>query len=150
MNFVFGQDQAVANWVRERLAGVDNGFGQYSAIGVEDGGALIAGVVYHDYRRYSIQISMASNTPKWCSRRTLSILLGYPFNQCGVERITACTSKNNRALRSLVVRLGFKLEGTIRRGFDGVQDLLVYGLLKEEAAKWINRAISNEPMKIAA
>jgi len=152
MNFVFGQDQLVANWVQQRLAGLENGFGQYSAIGIEEGGVLIAGVVYHDYRRFSIQISMASENPRWCSRRTLSILLGYPFNQCRVERVTACTSKNNKRLRSLVTRLGFKLEGTIRRGFDGTQDMLVYGLLKDEAAKWINRESLNEqqPARIAA
>lgn len=150
MNFVFGQDQAVANWVQQRLAGIHNGFGQYSAIGIEEGGTLIAGVVYHDYRRFSIQISMASETPRWCNRRTLYVLLGYPFNQCMVERITACTSKNNKPLRSLVTRLGFKLEGMIRRGFDGVQDLLVYGLLKKEAAKWINRKIKDEREAIAA
>lgn len=144
MNFVFGQDQAVANWVQQRLAGIYNGFGQYTAIGLEEGGSLIAGVVYHDYRRFSIQISMASDTPRWCSRKTLRILLGYPFLQLNVARITACTAKNNNRLRSLVTRLGFKLEGTIRRGFDGNHDLLVYGLLKEEAAKWINREVKLE------
>lgn len=149
MTFVFGHDQFVAAWVQQRLAGIENGFGQYSAIGIENCGELIAGVVYHDYRRFSIQISMAAETPKWCSRRTLNILLGYPFNQCGVERITACTAKNNKRLRSMVERLGFKLEGTIRRGFDGKHDLLVYGLLKEDAAKWINRA-NQQAERIAA
>lgn len=138
MNFVFGQDHVVANWVKQRLDGIVNGFGLCTAIGIEENNQLIAGVVYHDYRRFSIQISMASETPRWCSRRTLSVLLGYPFHRCKVERITSCTAKNNRRLRSLVTRLGFKLEGTIRRGFDGRHDLLIYGLLKDEAAKWID------------
>lgn len=141
MNFIFGQDQAVAAWVESRLRGISNGFGQYSAIGIEDSGKIIAGVVYHDYRRFSIQLSMASESPRWCSRKTLNILLGYPFNQLMVERITACTAKNNKRLRSLVTRLGFKLEGTLRRGHDGKKDLLLYGMLREEAARWINRKI---------
>lgn len=137
MNLVFGQDQAVGDWVKQRLPTIENGFGQYCAIGVESEGYLIAGVVYHDYRRFGIQISMASESPRWCSRRTLRVLLGYPFLQLNVARVTACTSKNNKKLRSLVTRLGFKLEGTIRCGFDGKHDLLVYGLLRDEAQKWI-------------
>ena len=142
MNFVFGQDQFIANWVQQRLREIHNGFGAYSAIGIEDNGQLIAGVVYHDYRRFSIQISMASETPSWCSRRTLAVLLGYPFYQCKVERITACTAKKNKRLRSLIERLGFRLEGTLRKGFDGHSDLLIYGLLKHEASRWINRNVS--------
>lgn len=141
MGFVFGQDQVVAAWVESRLKGISNGFGQYSAIGIEEGGKLIAGVVYHDYRRFNIQLSMAGESPHWCSRRTLKILLGYPFNQLMVERITACTAKNNKRLRSMVTRLGFKLEGTFRRGFDGNKDMVVYGMLREEAARWINRKV---------
>ena len=137
IHLIYGRDQDVANWVQARLPEIRNGFGQYAAIGVSDDARPIAGVVYHDYRGYDMQLSMASESAHWCSRRTLRALLGYPFNQLMVARITACTGKHNKKLRALVERLGFRLEGRLRRGFDGKRDILVYGMLREEADRWI-------------
>ena len=137
IHLLYGNDQAVANWVQQQLPEIVNGFGEYAAIGILDGNTPIAGVVYHDYRRFTIQMSMASLSPHWCNRRTLRALLGYPFHQLMVARITAYTGKHNKALRSLVERLGFQLEGRIRGGFDGRKDALVYGMLRKEAERWI-------------
>lgn len=134
------QDDFVTAWVRQRTPDPmvqEHGFGLCTAIGVTLDRVLVAGVVYHEYRKHSIQLSMASTSPRWCTRKTLNVLLGYPFHQLGVARITACTAKSNLRLQSLVSRLGFRLEGNIRRGLDGQQDLLIYGLLREEANKWI-------------
>ena len=140
IDIVLHRDAEVTAWVRERSPDPlvrEFGFGLCSAIGVAQDGELIAGVVYHEYRGHSIQLSMASESPRWCTRRTLNVLLGYPFKQLHVKRITACTAKGNERLRSLVARLGFRLEGTIRCGLDGQQDLLIYGLLRDEAENWI-------------
>ena len=134
---IYGQDQAVANWVQSRLPEIRNGFGEYTAIGVTEDGAPIAGVVYHHYIGFDMQLSMAADSPRWCSRRTLRALLGYPFYQLKVARITACTGKHNKRMRSMAERLGFRLEGCVRRGFDGTRDVLVYGMLRSEAERWI-------------
>lgn len=137
IDLLYGYDRDVANWVQVRLPEIRNGFGACTAIGVTLDGAVIAGVVYHEYRGHMMQLSIAADSQKWATRKTLRHLLGYPFLQCHVARITACVAKGNKRSRSLVERLGFKLEGTIRRGFDGQKDLLVYGMLREEANKWI-------------
>jgi len=90
---------------------------------------------------------MASTTPRWCTRKTLYGLLGYPFIQLKVRRITICTEKRNKKLRKLVAGvgskkgLGFKLEGNLRRGYP-TDDCLIYGMLKEEAIKWITKKSS--------
>lgn len=145
IQLIYGQDQAVANWVQSRLPEIRNGFGQYAAIGLADDMRCIAGVVYHDYRGYDMQLSMASESPLWCNRRTLRALLGYPFNQLMVARITACTGKHNKRLRSMIERLGFQLEGRLRKGFDGTRDMLVYGMLRAEAEKWIGEHRERQP-----
>lgn len=139
ISLLCGSDPLVAKWVQDKLPEIRNGFGLCSAIGVLENNQPIAGVVYHDYRGHSIQLSMASTSPRWCTRTTLRHLLGYPFLQLGVARITACTAKGNKQLRSLVERLGFQLEGRLRRGFDGRRDMLIYGLLREEATRWIGQ-----------
>ena len=141
IELVYRNADQVTAWVAVRSPDPlvrEHGFGPCSAIGVKEGERLIAGVVYHEYRGHSIQLSMASERPTWCNRRTLKVLLGYPFKQLHVSRITACTAVSNSRLRSLVARLGFRLEGTIRQGLDGKQDLLIYGMLRSEANRWIN------------
>ena len=146
ISFVFDEHENVAEWVKARLPMIRNGFGPCAAIGIIRNGLAIAGVVYHEYRGWDMQLSMAADSPYWCSRRTLNILLGYPFNQLHVARITACTAKGNKRLRSLVERLGFVLEGTHPRGFDGRETLLTYGLQREQAYKWI----AHEKLRLAA
>ena len=132
---VYGQDEFVAPWVQARLP--DSRGWQFPAtIGILKDGELIAGLVYHDYTRRSIQISMASTSPEWCNRRTLKRIFGYPFVQLKVSRITVCTHVNNERMRSLANRLGFVQEGVLREGYpDG--DMIVYGMLAEEGKKWI-------------
>lgn len=139
IQILYGQDEIVSKWVQAQLPEIRAGFGQCVAIGiVGDNHAPLAGIVYHDYRpEISVQISMASTSPTWCTRRTLRAALSYPFLQLKVARVTVYTGKSNKKLRSLVERLGFELEGRVRRGFDGQKDLLIYGLLREEAERWI-------------
>ena len=95
ISFVFDEHENVAEWVKARLPMIRNGFGPCAAIGIMRNGLAIAGVVYHEYRGWDMQLSMAADSPYWCSRRTLNILLGYPFNQLHVARITACTAQGN-------------------------------------------------------
>lgn len=138
IGIVYGDDEQVAKWVQAKLPEIRNGFGVCVAVGIVDDSQPIAGIVYHDYRpEISVQMSMASTRPQWCNRRTLRALLSYPFLQLQVARVTVYTGKHNKKLRSLVERLGFELEGRVRRGFDGQKDLLIYGLLREEAERWI-------------
>ncbi|HAM49001.1 MAG TPA: hypothetical protein DCO73_14805, partial [Alphaproteobacteria bacterium] len=59
---LFGLDQAVSEWVAERIPHMyGQRFGPCAAIGVVSNGKMLAGVVYHDYQpEYgTIQLSMA-------------------------------------------------------------------------------------------
>jgi RimJ/RimL family protein N-acetyltransferase len=65
----------------------------------------------------------------------LTAILTYGFNRLGLHRIEACPLDNNTHSKALLVKLGFKLEGTLRqRHFfrDHYEDQLYYGLLSEE------------------
>lgn len=137
MNLVYGQDQRVAEWVRARAPHAEGGFDKYVAIGVEEDGELLAGVVYNDYRGHSIHVSIASAHPRWASRRTLFAFSSYPFIQLGVQRLTAYTGKSMASVRVFLERLGFVEEGTMRQGFVD-DDAVIYGMLRSECP-WISR-----------
>lgn len=131
---LYGADAAVARLVR-RLSGVSKGeWPWFQALGVVKGGELIGGVVFHSYRpeAYDIEITAAFASPKWCSPATLSQILRYPIEQLGCRRCTAKTATSNRRARFFLERLGFECEGVLRRAYDGKEDWLVYGVLREQ------------------
>lgn len=135
MNVVYGKDAEIAAWVAARAPHAENGFEKYVAIGIEEGGEIIAGCVYNDYRGHAIHVSIASSTPRWASRRTLRALFGYPFLQLNVKRLTAYTGKSMTQVREFLEELGFVYEGTLRDGFAD-DDCVVYGMLRHEC-RWI-------------
>ena len=132
---VFGMDAFVAEWVRCRAPNAGRGWDKYSAIGISDGEKLIAGVVYHDYHGYTISASIASESPKWATRKNLRALFAYPFIQLGCNRMQALTGETNERAQTMLERLGFTAEGLHRYGFKD-EHSISYGMLKNEC-RWI-------------
>ena len=126
----YGDDKNVAAWVADKL-NLD-GFSQYSAIGITRDGELIAGWVYSNYQGHDVEITVAATDPRWLSRARLYMLFMYPFRQLKVRRITASIAKRNKRARKVCEGLGFKHEGTLRKGYNGRQDRIVYGMLENE------------------
>lgn len=108
-----------------------------TAIGVRKGDKLIAGFVYNVYTGPSIDVTVASVDPSWTKRRdVVHALFAYPFLQLGCIRLGCIVSAGNKRAQKLGEGLGFKLEGRMRFGYDGVNDGLMYGMLREEC-KWL-------------
>lgn len=147
---LFGQDEVVSNWVKERLpiqpkCGT---FGPHRAIGVLYNGNLVAGVVYNglDDDMRDCHMTIATTSPHWAGRLILRALFDYPFNQLGVARVTAITNQANKKSKNLLKRLGFQHEGCIRYYYNQNEGALIYGMLKSECI-WIKDAVNNvEPI----
>jgi hypothetical protein len=136
-SILIGADALVGEMVKSRIPHMrGQSFGDHTTLGVVRQGRLLGGVVYYGYRGFDIQIAVAFDSKGWALPGTLRALLAYPFDQLGCERITAVTSKRNKAARKILAKVGFRLEGVIRRGLDGMHDGCVYGLLKHEC-KWL-------------
>lgn len=143
MRLVYGQDRDVAHWVcervphlAERIAHFPYGevLGPATAIGVvSEDGRMLAGVIYHSFDPFvrSIEISCASDGPRWGNREVFRSLLRYPFGQLQCQRCTAVTPRKATSTRRFLEGLGFKREGSARRGF-GSDNAIIYGLLVEE------------------
>jgi hypothetical protein len=147
LRLLHGHSNEVCHWVAERLPYINQRvatspygqvFGNAIGIGVlDDAGALVAGVVYHNWdpQFRSIEVSCAAITPRWSSRRIFSDLLRYAWDTADCRRITAVTPRRAPAgatsPRKFLEMLGFVREGSIRFGF-GDQNAIVYGLLRED------------------
>jgi RimJ/RimL family protein N-acetyltransferase len=136
MRPIFGMDEEISYWVSKQLNDED-GFGYCPrAIGLEDKGRIIAGVVYHNARLpMNIEMSIASISKKWCTRKNLEMFFNYPFLQLNLPRVTAITGENESHTRDFLERLGFVHEGTLREGHPDC-DAVIYGLLRKEC-KWV-------------
>ena len=138
MNFIYGHDDEVANWIVSHLKGdeVAEDYKPFVCLGIEHKGELIGGIIYNNYRKNDIQLTMATTTPKWATKKNIREILAYPFVQLKCNRVTAAIAKPNKKARKLVEGVGFKLEGVIRMGMSDEKDACVYGMLAREC-KWL-------------
>jgi hypothetical protein len=124
--------QMVGQYVAEK-AGCEFAPGMYTAFAVMDENhEFVAGVVFSNYRKWDIEMSVASETPLAWRPNVLRALYAYVFEQLGCVRCTSITTRSNRKARGFLERLGFQLEGNLRSSYDGRRDALVYGLLRAE------------------
>lgn len=138
MKILEGADEYIARWMQKTL--LDLNLQKYVALGIMDDDKIIAGIAYHNFMKNynNIEISMVAVSPKWATKNIIKTLLAYPFEQLGCQRITTCTpAKNIRAIR-FNLGIGFKHEGTIRRGC-GEDDMIICGMLRKEAQKWLGK-----------
>lgn len=125
-----------SEWVRKRVPRLVRPLSSGYSIGIGDDQRLLAAAVFTDYTGRAMQCTLASDTPAWCSRRTLRALFAYPFNDCSCVRLTVLVASDNARSLSLSGRLGFKVEGRMREHFDEGVDLMVLGMLRHEC-KWL-------------
>lgn len=134
---LYGADAQVAALVASRIPHVgEKGFGDCTALGVVRDGRIVGGVVFSMFQGHDIHANLAFDTPRWASRAVIRDLFSYPFGQLGCSRITALIGRKNKASRRLCEGLGFELEGVMRKGLDGREDLIIYGMLREKC-RWL-------------
>lgn len=135
MMLLFGCSDLIAAWVRARIPFMDpDGFGPQQSIGVIDGkGRIIGGVVFHGWNQHyrTIEVSCAADSAKWLSRKIITGILSYPFDQLGVNRLSSVTRPDDGRTRHVLEALGFSFEGT-GRGVFGDSDGVSYSLLADE------------------
>jgi RimJ/RimL family protein N-acetyltransferase len=155
LNLLYGHDAEVALWVARRIPFTQRRlardptippFGLCVAIGVLNSRReLVAGTVFHGYDPdcRSIEVSCAGTSRVWARPEIVRAILRYPFETAHCQRCTAVTPRKATSPRRFLEALGFKREGSIRRGF-GDDNAIVYGLLAEEwAAHRLNRGLTD-------
>ena len=129
---VVDQPDWVGPWVCSRAGGFYIPGGAY-ALGVEENGELIAGVLYdHYYVGASIAMHIAAEPGKrWMTRENLRVAFGYPFEHLKVKKILGVVEESNITARKFDEHLGFILETRIKDACAG-GDLLIYTMTREQ------------------
>lgn len=106
----------------------------FEVAAVVNGGAVRGVVLYINYRGASIEMSCAGEVG-WLTRRALAAFFSYPFVQLKCRRVTGIVHRKNKRARDLNERLGFRLEGVCKHGFE-TGDAIIYGMTRAEC-RWI-------------
>lgn len=132
---IYGQDERVMTWVGQRID--EDDFGKGVGIGLEEGGELVAGVVFNLYTGPSICMHVAAEPGRrWMTRDFLFRCFAYPFLQLQCNRITGLVRMDNLDAQRFDEHLGFKKEGILRKAASDGTDFILYGMLKEEC-RWL-------------
>jgi len=124
------ENNALGQWVADRVPNFTPS--QFVAMAFfERGVGIKAVVLYHNYRVTDCEIVFAADGD-WARRDLINMGLRYPFSK-GCHRLTAIVRKDNKKIRKILVQLGFKQEGKLRKADIDKTDLFVYGLLEDEA-----------------
>ena len=108
IEFVYGQDKEVAEFVAQRIPGLARGFGpNVKTIGIVDArGVPLAGVVYHHWNpdTGTIGMSAAAQDARWLTRSVLQRIFDYPFHECDCQMVMMqVPADDEHLLRQLAV-----------------------------------------------
>ena len=119
----------------KRLTGTKE-FGACKTIAFFKEDKLIAVALYNMLDESNINISLATDNPKWCTRLVIKAMCHYPFIQLGLNRVTATVKQSNVKSVSLIERVGFTFEGELRRYYQNGESAMIYGMTKDEC-RWL-------------
>ena len=132
MNFVYGQNALVADFVASLIEGCERGFTSCTAIGVANDKELIAGVVYHNWSPEAqvIEMSCAASSPRWLTKIVLKTIFAYPFEELGCQMVVMRVSANNERMKRIFRALDFE-EYLIPRLRGRNEDEIIFTLPQE-------------------
>lgn len=102
-------NRQIADFVAAHIEGCERGFADFTTMGVEEEGVLVAGVVFHNYAPEAgvIELSAASINKRWLMRPVLKAMFGYPFDEVGCQVVVLRVSERNAGMIAIAERFGF-------------------------------------------
>nr|WP_311538569.1 GNAT family protein [uncultured Bradyrhizobium sp.] len=115
----------VARFVGERCNTII--YPPFTAMGIERGGEIVAGVVFNCFTHYDVHVTVAG---RGFTRAFLRGVGNYVFYQLGCLRMSV-TTEQERVI-DYAKRLGAQTEGRKRNHFGRGRHAIVLGILKED------------------
>lgn len=131
----FTQDLTCLQWAERRLGQKFDPRAATWLTSKSQSGSILGVVIFSRFTTGNCEITVASCTPHFITKRFAYAVALYPFVQLGCRRVTAFIAVDNAKSLSLAQQLGFRIEGTVREWFPD-SDAYILGLLREDC-KWI-------------
>lgn len=103
------------------------------AIGLERAGRLVAGVLYEGINPHNAWMHVAAEPgARWLTREYLRACFAYPFEVCGVRRVSGYVDADNEASMRFCRHLGFREEAVLRGAAVGGGSVIVMVMWRTE------------------
>lgn len=123
----------ITKWVCDGLNIDYQWIKNYQTFGVVYQDKIIAGLIFHDVNYgHDVWWTIYSTNKHWCNRRVLKQFFREAFNVLHCQRINLLIDADNDAALKFVTRLGFKIEGRLRKYRNNGRDCYILGLLQSE------------------
>ena len=97
----------------------------------------LACIGYNAHFGHYLSMHVASDgNRRWLTRDVLRLIFGYAFDYKGVNRINAVVAQSNIPAQVMCLKLGFRIEATLRCGADDGTDGILFGMLMTECPWW--------------
>lgn len=107
--------------------------GENYTVGFAKNNKMLGGLIYSGYRpETDVWWTIYTEDKTWCNRYLLKFAFGVAFHDLKCRRINILVSKSNKACLKMVLRMGFKIEGRLRKYRENGEDAYILGILKEE------------------
>jgi hypothetical protein len=128
---IFNEAQRIGDWAKARIPNYVGWAGHYQAIGLERDGELKCAVIYTSASPTNVVVSAVFEAPP--TRKFFHVVMWYPFVQLKVRRLTAFVEASNKRSFDFCTHFGFVVEGRMRAAAADGGDVILMGLVKEEA-----------------
>jgi RimJ/RimL family protein N-acetyltransferase len=107
---IANQHERVAAWVAAQVGCDAHAWAQYTTLGLEKNGELVAGVVFESFTGTAANIHVAGIGRYWMNRAILFATFDYAFRQLKLKRLTGLVEAVNERALAFDLNLGFEIE----------------------------------------
>ncbi len=132
-------DGQVARWISDKMGQGDDQLLSEAMMtfAFAEDEKLLGALLFHNYEpQHAIWWTVYTTDKRWCNRRMLRQMFGLAFGLLQCKRINLLIETDNTASLKFVQKLGFQIEGKLRRFSLKDKDCYILGMLKEEC-RWI-------------
>jgi hypothetical protein len=131
----------LAEWASARTPHVGSaGYGHCWAVGIALRGELAAVAVWHDFQPQhgTVQISLASATPRWANRHTFARVLALAFettwghDAVWIDKVWAAMPSDIPRTIEFNAAIGFKREATLRHHYGRGRHAVIASMMSWE------------------
>jgi hypothetical protein len=133
---VFDQSARVGEWVAERVD-QRGSWGDFYAMGVEQDGQIVAGVVFNNYNGANATCHIAVEKRVKLLVKLFYHVCDYAFNHSKLRRLTAMLPTNEPDTISFVRHLGFDDEFVMKDGAPGADMLFL--VMWPDTCRWLRK-----------
>ncbi len=139
-DLIFDQKARVGEWVA-RQVGQSASWGDFYAMGLEQDGEIVAGIVFNGFNKHNATAHIAVSKPSRMFLELLEHAAGYAFNQCGLKRLTGLVEMSNTKAMALDRHIGWEEEFVMRSAAADGGDLQVF-VLWPDKCRWLKRRVT--------